>query len=117
MVYNEWFNIYNYNPSTTCYHIPFIDKMYSKTLKQTREYVGRSQLPKKYIKELLSIIRKKEAIDCFNNTINYFSNSIAWPYISKYYSDSINYIKSLQSGEEYKESPELSNTSGQLLNR
>jgi len=117
IIYNEWLNIYKYNSAITCYSIPFIDKIYSKTLKQTCEFVNELPLPEKYSVQLLSIVRKKDAIDCFDNTINYFSNSIAWPYISKYYLDSIEYIRSMQNAKAYKDLSKLSNFNCKLLKR
>ena len=115
ITYSEWLDVYKYNPSKTFYSIPCMDKIYSKALKSECEFLTGLTLPKKYADRLLSIVRRRESVDCVNNTINYFSNSIVWPYISNYYLDLIEYVKNLQNDEVYKDSVKLYSFNKKLL--
>ena len=106
--YSESINVYKYDPSITFYGIPYIDKDYSKTLKSESESVTGLSLSKKLSNRAVSIVRRKESVNCFNNTINYFNNNIVWPYISNYYLDLIDYVKNMQDGEVYQDPFKLS---------
>ena len=101
LVYNENVRDYKQDRTANNTYLPFIKSINRKCLKQVITPTGCDvEIPESMKPYFMSIITNPEAIRTFNSTINYLQNSLVWPYISKHFSEQIEYVKKMQN-EEY----------------
>lgn len=102
-IYQDIKNLYKYNPNGFYAIIPFFDRDY---LGETQYLEDISKLtPEEWDNFFSSIVQNRDAITCFENTIEHFNNHPVSSYICKYYLPLIDIIRSLQSGTITDEKP------------
>lgn len=100
LIYNEIKKKYKQDTKMHYDYLPFFKTIQSKSVKQIiSDFDYDEKTLEEFQNYMISIVKNPEAVRSFNNTIRYFQNSLAWPYISKYYSSQINYIRKIQNGE------------------
>lgn len=100
-IYQDISYSYKYNPEGFFAIIPFFECEYLGE-KQYLESVN-DLTQEDWNNLFLSIIQNREAIKCFEDTINYFNNTSASSYIYKYFSTVIELVRGLQGGTINKE--------------
>lgn len=96
-IYEDIERLYKYNPQEFYALIPFFEYDYIDETQYLEELDNLS--PDDWNNLWLSIIQNKQAIECFEDIINYVNNSSANDFINTYFKELIECVKSFQDNQ------------------